>query len=133
MFKWNAYSFLMAYGPGEAKNPVSILYKSIAVRYRPVSCPDGPITARYRFIKNASWENALEHSQNADLEHLAHAQSIMRAFALRSYILQYPRILLADIEGPDQTVRMRRLSWAFAVRICLKTRFRIARPSYNIT
>ena len=33
--------------------PVSILYKSIAGRYRPVSCPDGPIMARYRFIKNA--------------------------------------------------------------------------------
>ena len=35
--------------------PVSILYKSIAVRYRPVRVADGPITARYRFIKNASW------------------------------------------------------------------------------
>ena len=37
-------------------NPASILYKSIADRYRPVSYPDGPITARYRFIKNADWE-----------------------------------------------------------------------------
>ena len=36
--------------------PVSILYKSIASRYRPVSYPDGPITAGYRFIKNASWD-----------------------------------------------------------------------------
>ena len=35
--------------------PVNILYKSIAGRYRPVSYPDGPITARYRFMKNASW------------------------------------------------------------------------------
>ena len=35
---------------------VSILYKSIAGRYRPVRVADGPITARYRFIKNASWE-----------------------------------------------------------------------------
>ena len=33
---------------------VSILYKSIAGRYRPVRVADGPITARYRFIKNAS-------------------------------------------------------------------------------
>ena len=33
----------------------SILYKSIAGRYRPVSYPDGPITTRYRFIKNAYW------------------------------------------------------------------------------
>ena len=35
--------------------PASILYKSIAGRYRPVNYPDGPITARYRFIKNACW------------------------------------------------------------------------------
>ena len=35
--------------------PASILYKSIAGRYRPVSCPDGPITACYRFMKNAYW------------------------------------------------------------------------------
>ena len=35
--------------------PPTILYKSIAGRYRPVSYPDGPITARYRFIKNDSW------------------------------------------------------------------------------
>ena len=38
-----------------SKLPVSILYKSIAGRYRPVSYPDGPITAHYRFIKNAYW------------------------------------------------------------------------------
>ena len=37
-------------------NPASILYKSIAGRYRPFSYPDGPITARYRFIKNVYWE-----------------------------------------------------------------------------
>ena len=36
--------------------PASIFYKSIAGRYRPVSYPDGPITARYRFIKNAYWD-----------------------------------------------------------------------------
>ena len=39
--------------------PATILYKSIARRYRPVSYPDGPITARYRFIKNADWVAAL--------------------------------------------------------------------------
>ena len=37
-------------------NPVSILYKSTAGRSRPVRVADGPITARCRFIKNASWE-----------------------------------------------------------------------------
>ena len=35
--------------------PVSILHKSIAGCYRPVREADGPITARYRFMKNASW------------------------------------------------------------------------------
>ena len=38
------------------KIPASILYKSIAGRYRPVSYPDGPITVLYRFIKNAYWD-----------------------------------------------------------------------------
>ena len=37
-------------------NPVSILYKSTEGRYRPVRVAIGPITARCRFIKNASWE-----------------------------------------------------------------------------
>ena len=36
-------------------DPASILYKSIAGRYRPVRVADGPLTARYRFIKNAYW------------------------------------------------------------------------------
>ena len=40
---------------GVCDDPASILYKSIAGRYRPVSYPDGPTTARYRFIKNAYW------------------------------------------------------------------------------
>ena len=40
--------------------PASILYKSIARRYRPVRVADGPITARYRFIKNASWDKSQE-------------------------------------------------------------------------
>ena len=35
--------------------PASILYKSIAGCYWPVRVADGPITARYRFIKNAYW------------------------------------------------------------------------------
>ena len=38
-------------------NPVSILLKSITGRYRPVRIADGPITARCRFINNASREN----------------------------------------------------------------------------
>ena len=39
-------------------NPESILYKYKAGRYRPVRVADGPITARYRFIKNASWKDS---------------------------------------------------------------------------
>ena len=35
--------------------PAFFIISSIAGRYRPVSYPDGPITARYRFIKNAYW------------------------------------------------------------------------------
>ena len=38
--------------------PTSILYKSIAGRYRPVRVADGPITACYRFIKNAYWDGS---------------------------------------------------------------------------
>ena len=34
---------------------VSILYKCIAGRSRPVRAADWPITARYTLIKNASW------------------------------------------------------------------------------
>ena len=34
---------------------LTFFYKSTVVRYRPVSYPDGPITACYRFIKNAYW------------------------------------------------------------------------------
>ena len=39
----------------ELAHPASILYKSTAGRYRPVSYPDGPITARYRFMYSACW------------------------------------------------------------------------------
>ena len=39
----------------ESEETDSILYKSKTGRYRPVSYPEGPITARNRFIKNAYW------------------------------------------------------------------------------
>ena len=41
--------------PKSSRDPVSILHKSVAGRYRSITYPDGSITARYRFIKNASW------------------------------------------------------------------------------
>ena len=37
-------------------------------------------------------------------------------------------ILFVDSEGPDKTAWMHRLIWVFAVRICLKTSFLMARP-----
>ena len=36
--------------PVQSSTQASILHKSTAGRYRPVSYPDGPITARYRFM-----------------------------------------------------------------------------------
>ena len=43
------------YGFPKKRSPASILYKSIAGRYRPVSYPDESITARYIFIKDVCW------------------------------------------------------------------------------
>ena len=47
-----------------------------------------------------------------------HPCSLMLAFSVRRHILQYPLILYADNEGPDQPVimLMRRLIWACVVR-----------------
>ena len=53
----------------------------------------------------------------ADSDHPTHAQSIIQAFALRSYILYYSKILLVESECPEQTARMRWLISAFAFRI----------------
>ena len=41
-------------------------------------------------------------------------------------------ILLVDSEGPDQTVQMHRLIWAFSVRIYLKTCFYTAWHIYKL-
>ena len=61
------------------------------------------------------------HAKCAGSHHPALVQSIIRAFALYSYILLYPLILLADSEGPDQTAHPRSLIRAFTIRICPKT------------
>ena len=60
-------------------------------------------------------------AKRADSDHPAHAQSIIQAFALCSYILWYPIILLVYSEGLDQTAQMHRLIRAFTVHICPKT------------
>ena len=49
--KSSLYCTLLLWSNG---NPVSVLHKSIAGRYRPVRVADGPITARCRFINNTS-------------------------------------------------------------------------------
>ena len=51
--------FILWLFPYHTSFPVSILHKSIAGRYRPVRVADGPITARYRFMQNASWDYSL--------------------------------------------------------------------------
>ena len=51
--------------PTQKLDPVSILYKSIAGRYRPVRVADGPITARYRFLRNANWRASLGRAEAA--------------------------------------------------------------------
>ena len=58
-------------------SPVSILYKSIAGRYRPVRVAGGPITARYRFIKNASWVLAAQSEKDLSIK-----QCELRRFCL---------------------------------------------------
>ena len=78
-----------------------------------------------------SWRNKTgirTRAKCADSDHPAIAQSPVRAFALHSYILKYPIILLANNRHPDLTARMRWLIWTFAVRICQRKRFCMARP-----
>ena len=45
------------------------------------------------------------------------ACSLIRAFVLDSFILQYPMCLLANSENPDQTVHLRSLTWAFVIHM----------------
>ena len=93
-----------------------VKYCNTTLAFLPICLPsDYPPLKRYdlAFIRNSIWL-----SDNALPDHTAHAQMITRVFALHSYILQYSIILLADREGPDQPARMRRLIWAFAVRLC---------------
>ena len=73
-------------------------------------------------------KNAFEQALYADLHE--HAQSLLWGIAIHSkfYSILYPMIWFADKDGPDQTAWMHRLTLAIAVRICPKTRFRIAWP-----
>ena len=66
-------------------NPASILHKSIAGRYRPVSYPDGPITARYRFMYNAYWECCLRW---LSVLCIFHKQLIANVYIVYTYLFQ---------------------------------------------
>ena len=46
------------------EDPASIPHKSTADRYRPVRVADGPITVRYRIIKNACLVKAKSSDEN---------------------------------------------------------------------
>ena len=48
----------------KSESPASILLKYILDRYRPDRIPVGPITARYRFKKNASWQTVWSVDRN---------------------------------------------------------------------
>ena len=71
-----------------------VLHKSIAGRYRPISYPDGPISARCRFICNASWDFILRNS--------CPAKTCLRAYA--------------DTGGSDQPAHPLNRIRAFTVR-----------------
>ena len=62
-----------------------------------------------------------------DLDHPAHAQSIIQAFALHTVV---SKILSANSKGPDHTACMCRLIWVFTVCIGLKTSFLMACGPY---
>ena len=54
-----------------------------------------------------------------------------KVFEIVGHLPYHPIILLADSRGPDQTLQMHRLIWAFAVCICPKTRFCMAPPTFK--
>ena len=77
---------------------------------------------------------AFQHAQNAQIQIILCMRKVSSGRALCSPLIHfnYPMILLADNEGPNQTARMRRLIWAFVVSLCPKTRFRMERPNYYV-
>ena len=79
------------------------------------------------YLDRIKWKkSAFEHVQMHRCRSFCTWTSFISSFALHSYILSYPMILLADSEGPDQTVWMWELIWALAACICSKTGFPMA-------
>ena len=86
-----------------------------------------------------SENNAFEHVQNVRIHIILHMRQVSSGHLLSIetfYSIQWYTMIFffffffifAGSEGPNQTARMRRLIWAFAFRICPKTRFRMAQP-----
>ena len=67
-------------------------------------------------------------AKSADSDNPAHAQIIILAIVLHSYILKYPWILLADNEDPDQTARMAGWSGISLSTYAYKTHFACCGP-----
>ena len=65
--------------------PASILFKSIAGRYRPVSYPDWPTTACYRFTKNAYWETWIDSKRNDPWEQWPHTHTHTHTHTHKAY------------------------------------------------
>ena len=82
---------MLSYELSQWNCPASILYKSTAGRCRPVSYPDGPITARCRFIKNAYWVRFLSSFTYAFLvPRAAFTEFIWLMLYLRVAIKRFP-------------------------------------------
>ena len=58
----------------------------------------------------------MQFVDNVGPDQHAHPCSVIWAFSVRRHMLQYPLILQADNEGPDQPALMRRLIRTFVVR-----------------
>ena len=66
----------------------------------------------------------------SDPDQSAYPRSLIRAFFGRRFILQYPLILVAGSEVPDQTAQMRSLVWDFVARIYDKSLFHMLQQNY---
>ena len=58
---------------------------------------------------------------------IQHMRNVSSGHLLSTETFYCNMILFVDRESPDQTARMRRVIWAFAVRICPKTCLHMAR------
>ena len=101
----------------------SILHKSIAGRHRPVSYPDGPITARYRFIKNAYWVCTLGYLKSVQWRFLSDCTNVLAKLNIllgehiRRYVFSnngYFIYVLHIISGPCQAKKCLRTCAQFA-------------------